>query len=131
MRQQVRFEFKFAPQQGLVVIEALLRRSIAETFPRSCVEPVREDVTLALGQACHAGPFRKVLAEQAVEILVTAALPGVVRRREVHQDAGGGFEGLVVMKLCAVVGRERLEVVRGSSDQPTEPRRHALAGAIA
>lgn len=92
---------------------------------------MREDVTLALGQAGQAGPFLQVLAEQAVEILVTPALLGVVRRREVHQDAGGGFEGPVVMKLGTVVGRERLEVARGASDQPTEPPRHALTGAIA
>lgn len=90
-----------------------------------------DDLTLALGDAGQAGPFRQVLTKQAIEVLVAAALPSMIGRREVHVDVGGGFERRVVMELGAVVGGERFEVVWSPLDQPPESPRHALTRTIA
>ena len=48
-------------------------------------------------------------AEEAVGVLVTPALPGVVRPREVEGHARAPLDPPVVVELCAVVGRHGLE----------------------
>jgi len=48
-------------------------------------------------------PLREVLPEQAIEVLVAAALPGAIRIGEVAAYSDGVFQFLVAVKLGAVV----------------------------
>ena len=56
---------------------AFLRGPKAESLPRSVVELRRNHVAVLLGQGSHAAPFREVLPQQAVGVLVGPAFPGV------------------------------------------------------
>lgn len=78
-------------------------------------------IALMLGESRHAGAFGEVLADEAVGILVAAALPGVMRGRKVEEDSGPAFDLLVGMELGAVVGGDGLEspgVLHNKSDGP-------------
>src|ERR1700675_2819885 len=55
----------------------------AENFPRAIVEQARDMVEIVLGMDAQVGSFRQVLADEAVGVLVAAALPGAVGVREV------------------------------------------------
>ena len=50
----------------------------------------------------------EVLSEQAIGILVRAALPGVLWIAEVHLDVGGEREALMIGHLAAAIPGERL-----------------------
>jgi len=67
-------------------------------------------VAVGLGDAAHTHSFGKVLTDEAVEVLVATALPGVVGRGEVALHREAIFECLVAMELCSVVQGDRLEV---------------------
>ena len=54
-------------------------RGEIETFPRARVQAVRDGVQLALRVARQVRALGQVLAQQAVGVLVGAALPGAVR----------------------------------------------------
>ena len=54
------------------------RRNV-ETFPRACVHAMRDGVQLALGIARQVRALGQVLAQEAMGVLVGAALPGAVR----------------------------------------------------
>ena len=54
-------------------------RGKVETFPRTRVQAMRDGVQLALGVARQIRALGQVLAQQAIHILVGAALPGAVR----------------------------------------------------
>src|SRR5687768_17060391 len=79
------------------------------SLARSGVESVGDFVALGLREMFEAGSLRQVLANEAVEVLVAAALPGVVRSGEVAPQRGTRLEHLVVMELGAVVEGDRLE----------------------
>jgi len=65
MRAQLRIDF-----QG---------RGKVETFPRACIQAMRDDVQLTLRVPRQVRALGQVLAQQAIRILVGAALPGAVR----------------------------------------------------
>ena len=52
-------------------------RGNVETFSRACVQTMRNGVRLALGIARQVRALGQVLAQQAIGILVGAALPGL------------------------------------------------------
>jgi len=54
-------------------------RGKVETFPRARVQAMRDGVQLALRIARQVRALGQVLAQQAIRILVGAALPGAVR----------------------------------------------------
>ena len=54
------------------------------SFSGSVVEFSSDGVALSLGETVHTGAFRKVLADEAVGILICAALPRVVGSSEVE-----------------------------------------------
>lgn len=54
-------------------------RRKGETFPWARVQPMRDGVQLQLGIAGQVCPFRQVLAQQPIGILIGAALPGAMR----------------------------------------------------
>lgn len=57
----------------------------------------------------HARTLGEILANEAVGVLVAAALPGVVGRSKVAPQRATTFQTLVVMELSAVVEGDRLE----------------------
>ena len=59
----------------------------------------------------HAGAFRDVLSDQAIGVLVSTSLPGVVRSGEVEGHLSRTLNGSVVMELGAIVGGDGLEVL--------------------
>ena len=61
--------------------------------------------------------FGQVLADQAVGVLVGAALPGVMRIGEVERHAGGVLDPGVAVELGAVVGGDGLELLGMPADQ--------------
>ena len=67
-------------------------------------------IALHLRDAAHANAFGQILSQQAVEVLVTAAFPRVIRRGEVDLQREALFEQCVVVEFGAVVERERLEL---------------------
>src|SRR5215475_671701 len=76
---------------------------VAEGFAGAGVELVGDGVELVLGVGAQVGAFGQVVADQAVGVLVGAALPGRVGVGEVDGDAGGDGEGGVGFHLGAAV----------------------------
>lgn len=72
---------------------------------------------MLLRELGHAGAFGHVLTDQAVGVFVGAALPGMMRCREVERDAGRALELRVVVELGAVVGGDRFESLWMTADQ--------------
>ena len=70
-----------------------------------------------MGKAGEAGSLGGVLANEAVGVLIGAALPGVVRGREEEGDAGGGLDAFVAMELGAVVDGDGAGGSRGGVDE--------------
>lgn len=60
----------------------------AEAFARSGVELPGDGIELSLRETGQVGAFREILAQQAVGVLVDAALPRAVRIGEIDGDAG-------------------------------------------
>ena len=74
---------------------------------------MRDTVARLLLETSQAASLWKVLAEQAVEVLVAATLPGSMRVREVAAYARRFFERFVAVEFGAVVpgdGRERGDI---------------------
>ena len=80
------------------------------------VEIVGDLIALRLRHIAHADALGKVLSQQAVEVFVAATLPRVVRRGEIDLHRELPFECDVVVKLGAVIERERLEVAAVPTD---------------
>lgn len=87
----------------------LRRCCVAETFARPVVESSSDLIALTLGKRSHRHPFRQVLADQAIRILVGAALPRVVGRGEVEPHTGLALDLEVAVKLGSVVGGQCFE----------------------
>ena len=60
----------------------------AEAFGRPGVELPSDGIKLSLREAGQVSAFREILAQQAVGVLVDAALPRAVRIGEIDGDAG-------------------------------------------
>src|SRR5436190_24306889 len=82
------------------------------TLARSVVQRARDCVALVLGQSLHRRALREVLANEAVGVLVRAPLPRGVRGSEVDLHAGCTLDGLVAVKLGAIVDRDGDEQTR-------------------
>ena len=72
--------------------EYIRRRPLAEGLAGPGVELARNGIQLRLGVAGEVGPLRQILPQQAIGVLVGAALPRTVRVAEVDLDAGGAAE---------------------------------------
>lgn len=90
----------------------MLRGSVAEGLSGSMVEPGGDGVTLLLCESGHRLPFGQVLADEAVGVLIQAALPGTVRGGEVEADATARFDVAVAMEFCAVIRGDRANGAR-------------------
>ena len=80
------------------------------------VEIVGDVIALRLRHPAHASAFGQILSQQAVEVLVAAAFPCVIRRGEVDLEREALFEQGVVVKFGAVVERERLKLAAMTAD---------------
>ena len=86
---------------------------------------MRDTVARLLLETSQAASLWEVLAEEAVEVLVAATLPGSMRVREVAAYACRVFERFVAVEFGAVVpgdGRERQAAF------PDQPPRGAIDG---
>ena len=84
----------------------------AEGLSRTVVELVGDGVEVGLGVDGEVGAFGHPLAEEAVGVLVGAALPGRVGVAEVDVDAGVDAERGVLGHLPALVPGDRSDQVR-------------------
>jgi len=75
----------------------------AQAFAGSVVELVGDGVEVGFGDGAEVGALGEVLAQQAVGVLVGAALPGGVRVAEVDLDAGVETDLFSVAHLGALV----------------------------
>ena len=82
----------------------------AMSFSWSVVQIGGDVIATCLGHGAHAASLGQVLAQQSIEVLVAAALPGVVRRGEVNLDREALFESGVVVELSAVVEGDGLKL---------------------
>ena len=87
----------------------LVRRPVAQAFARPAVELIVHLLHALLADAPQRLALREVLAQQAVGVLVGAALPRVVRKSEVELDADLLRDLGVGRELLAPVEGHRLE----------------------
>jgi hypothetical protein len=78
----------------------------AQGLARALIEPQSDRVEVGLGEAREIGCSREVLSQQAVGVLVAAALPGTAWIAEVNLHVGGNREALVAGHLLALVPRQ-------------------------
>src|ERR1700721_4568813 len=67
----------------------------AQGLSRALIEPQGDRVEVGLGEAREIGSSGEVLSQQAVGVLVAAALPGAAGIAEVNLTVGGHRERLV------------------------------------
>src|ERR1700681_590864 len=75
----------------------------AQGLSRALIEPQRNCVEVGLGEAREIGSSREVLSQQAVGVLVAAALPWTARITKINLHVGGNREALVARHLLALV----------------------------
>ena len=102
----------------------LVRRSIAQAFARSAVEPIVHLLHPLLADAREGLALREVFPKQAVGVLVGPALPRVVRQREVELHAYLVRDLGVQRELLAAVERH------GPQRLPLQGPRHLPAHAF-
>ncbi len=67
----------------------------AQGLSRTLIEPQGDRVEVGLGEAREIASSREVLSQQAVGVLVAAALPGAAWIAEVNLHVGGNREAFV------------------------------------
>ena len=102
----------------------LVRRPVAQAFARPAVELIVRLLHALLAHARQRFAFRKVLAQEAVGVLVGAALPRMVRKREVELDVDVGRDLGMVRELLAAVEHD------GPQRLPLQGPRHLPAHAF-
>jgi transposase InsO family protein len=79
----------------------------SEASAGSIVELFRDSGEVGCVVGAEIGAFREVLTQQAVEVLVAAALPWAARLAEVDRHPGGGAELVMTAHLAALVPGQR------------------------
>ena len=82
--------------------------AVAQAFARSVVELIDSIIDIVLADLEEAGVLWKVLAQQAIGVLVESTLAGAVRMREVHLGLQKLANEFMLCKLLAVVKSQRL-----------------------
>ena len=82
-----------------------VRRPVAQAFARPAVELIVYPLNRLLADASQGFALRKALPKEAVGVLVGAALPQMMRQREVEFHADVGRDLDVVRELLAPAGR--------------------------
>src|SRR5262249_10600677 len=91
----------------------------AQCFSRALIEPQGDRVEEGLGEAREIGSSREVLSQQAVGVLVAAALPGTARIAEVNLHVCANREALLSRQLLALVPQRLCQI----SDQKLGAKR--------
>src|SRR6266496_3732989 len=113
------------------LVEDIGRRLEAERLSRPGVQLRCDLVEPGLADQVEVGPFRQVLAEEAVRVLVRAALPGATRVAEVDLDVGGDGElGVLGHPQAAIPGQRGAQLLRQTRDLTAE-RSDDRAGVLA
>jgi len=81
-------------------------RGNVETFPRARVQPMGAGIQFTLGVARQVRALGQVLAQQAIRILVGAALPGAVRSSKEDLDREPLGQAFVLGPLVASIIRQ-------------------------
>ena len=63
----------------------MLRCSVVQSLSRAAIQFGGDPIASVLGEVGHALALREVLADEAVGVLVGAALPRVMRRGEIYR----------------------------------------------
>ena len=121
----------YAPQRGLTreVQHPVIRDGIpsegseSQSLSGSHIQFTGDFVAFCLSDFAHAHSFGEILSKQSVEVFVGAPLPRVIQGSEVALDGVNLLDDLVIMKLCAVVKRDRLEALSGAPRWPSWPPR--------
>jgi hypothetical protein len=71
-----------------VIIQGFCRGLPAKGLPRPCVERSSDGIEVIDAVLAEVGTFREILPQQAVGVLVRAALPWTVGVAEVDDQAG-------------------------------------------
>src|SRR2546428_5816654 len=103
---------------------------VREPLPGSTVEPRRKPVAVVLGEVGHALALGEILTQQAVGVLVGAALPRVVWGGEVKSGRRDSLESRVLVKFGPVVDRDRPYRMRMHVDERLRPSIHLGARAL-
>ena len=82
--------------------------AVVEALARPVVESVERIVNFVLRDLSQIGGLGKVLAQQAIGVLVEPALPRVIRVCEVHIRPQAVSDECVLRKLFAIVKGDRL-----------------------
>src|SRR6266545_4977261 len=95
------------PRRRPAGLEGLARCTPAEGLAWTAVECERDGGELVGAVSAEVGAPGEVLAQQAVGVLVAAALPGAVRVAEVDLDAGVDPQLCVLGHLRALIPGQR------------------------
>src|SRR6266498_612620 len=124
-------DINFEVQHGVSSRIAFLRGPKAKPLPRSAVQFRSDLIAIVLGEVSHALALGQILAHEAIGVLVGAAFPGMMRRREVEAGRGGALEPGVVVEFGAVIDGARSHGMRLGGDELLRARIHRRAGALA
>lgn len=103
---------------------------IVQGLSRPLVEFAGDAVEILLAVHGQIGSFREVLPQQAIGVLVRAALPGAVGVTEIHLDVRGQAQLPVIGKFLAPVpGQRPAQLARQEPNLPDE-RSHDAAGVL-
>src|SRR5204862_1709949 len=97
-------------------------------FARAGIELPGDPVAITLSDVLQRRPLRQVLAKEAIEVLVRAPFPRMVRRREVAGHSEAALELFVIVKLGTVVERQGVELLALAPDHACRGRRRLVGG---
>src|SRR3954470_20611832 len=87
-------------------LQSIGRGFEGQGLSRALIEPQSNAIEVGLGEAREIGSSREVLSQQAVGVLVAAALPWTARITEINLHVGGNREALGGGHLLALGPRQ-------------------------
>src|SRR3984885_1031015 len=108
-------------------VKSICRRLERQGLARPPIELAGHLVQMCLGVDRQVCPLGEVLAQQAIGVLVGAALPGALRIAEVHGDVGCQGKSSMIRKLLTTVpGQGFVQFIRQLLRLPDERGYHRL-----
>ena len=92
------------------VVEDFVWCPISEAFSGPMIESFESGGNSLFRQSAQVCPLWKILAQQAIGVLVAAALPGGIGIGEEHPQTGSFLDQLELRKLLAVIDGESFEI---------------------
>ncbi len=106
----------------------LMGSAEAEAFSGTMIKDACDLIAASLGEVSQRGAFGQILTDEAVGVLVGAALPGMVRSSEVDGGAKLPFDFLVAVELGTVVRGDRVDRSRLPREELDEAGVRVLDG---